>query len=461
MKKLLVLISAIVILSNFFIYAQLTVKDQEATPNTLLLVNDEGTSGSITLPPLSSIGTSANKLYNIGNSLFWNGIALGTSGSAAGWTDLGSNVILSSPSDKVGIGTSTPTAALHVNGDDGVLFEGTFASGTIPKQGAGTRMMWYPKKAAFRVGRELSDNWDEPNIGIGSFVAGTGKASAEYSTALGNSLALGDYSFSVGQGQAQGSLSSAFGYSSVALGEISFSSGYGISADSYLSTVFGSWNLGGGSADSWIETDPLFEIGNGNVFESSNALTVLKNGNVGIGIHNPSNKLDISGGNFLVRGNDGFTAPGHTGTIHLGSVHHYIQGEYGFGLKIGTYVAGDVISIKEVSGDVGIGTTNPDAKLEVNGDVKIGTNGIKFSEIIELTGTTGTSRTEISYPTGYNKTNTRIISYQVEDNLLPPGIWVSGWDGLWVGLEETIIKLGHEASSFNGQPYRLMLMKVE
>lgn len=399
MIKILVL-SVLLIFSNFTdSFSQLTVKDQEATPNTLLQVNDEGTAGSITLPPLSSITNFANKLYNIGSILFWDGIALGTSGSAAGWTDLGSNVILSSPSDKVGIGTSAPSAALHVTGEDGGLFEGTFGSGEIPKQGAGTRMMWHPKKAAFRAGYVDGIQWDDASIGNYSFAAGYGtKASGESSVAIGSSTtALGDNSFAFGTfGGAHGHLSTSFGYSALAMGDLSFSSGYGTIAESYNSTVFGSWNLGGGSADSWIETDPLFEIGNGNALVSSNALTVLKNGNVGIGVHNPSYRLDISGGNFLVRGDDGFTASGHEGIIHLGSVHSYIKAEYGYGIKIGAYSAADAISIKELTGNVGIGTTNPNEKLEVEGKVRAntgfntnGTNGISGTFDFYNDGTSG------------------------------------------------------------------------
>ena len=56
----------------------------------------------------------------------------------------------------VGIGTSTPIARLHV-ADSNVLFTGPVTiPGTTtyypPASGAGSRMMWYPQKAAFRVG---------------------------------------------------------------------------------------------------------------------------------------------------------------------------------------------------------------------------------------------------------------------------------------------------------------------
>ena len=42
---------------------------------------------------------------------------------------------------KVGIGTTSPTAELQVEGRYGVLFTGTLDNGTIPVENAGARMM--------------------------------------------------------------------------------------------------------------------------------------------------------------------------------------------------------------------------------------------------------------------------------------------------------------------------------
>ena len=92
-------------------------------------------------------------------------------------------------------------------------------------------------------------------------------------------------------------------------------------------------------------------------------------GAVGIGTTNPTQALDVGKGDIMVRGPDGFIAGGHQGTVYLGGIHHYIQGEHGFGVKIGTYAVGDAISIRELSGNVGIGTTNPIGKLDVNGSI--------------------------------------------------------------------------------------------
>ncbi|MFD2823936.1 tail fiber domain-containing protein [Lacinutrix iliipiscaria] len=96
--------------------------------------------------------------------------------------------------------------------------------------------------------------------------------------------ALGESSFSAG------SSTSALGYSSFAAnssteanGNHSSAFGFFTQSDAYASFAIGGNNVGGGTIDSWVETDPLFEIGNSNqdgVQNRSNALTVLKNGTI-------------------------------------------------------------------------------------------------------------------------------------------------------------------------------------
>ena len=72
-------------------------------------------------------------------------------------------------SNNVGIGTATPAGKFNVlNGS--VLFNGT--TGTTPTSGAGTRMMWVPSKASFRVGSVAGSIWDDANIGTSSIAFG-------------------------------------------------------------------------------------------------------------------------------------------------------------------------------------------------------------------------------------------------------------------------------------------------
>ncbi len=201
-------------------------------------------------------------------------------------------------------------------------------------------MMWYPAKAAFRVGRVLNENWDNDSIGHYSVAMGRDtKAKGSFSTAMGFSTeATGNYSTALGRdteatgdySTALGKYSEATGYSSTAMGEFteaigdhstamgyntdatgikstamgtgtdatgaySTAMGYYTDAESQMSIAIGRYNVGGGNPTNWVETDPLFEIGIGTYSAPANALTVLKNGNVGIGTVSPAGILDIAG----------------------------------------------------------------------------------------------------------------------------------------------------------------------
>lgn len=54
-----------------------------------------------------------------------------------------------------------------------ILATGTYGSGwTEPDSGAGTRMLWYPRKSAFRAGSVDGTQWDDDNIGNYSIAGG-------------------------------------------------------------------------------------------------------------------------------------------------------------------------------------------------------------------------------------------------------------------------------------------------
>ncbi|HET6232628.1 MAG TPA: tail fiber domain-containing protein [Longimicrobiaceae bacterium] len=107
----------------------------------------------------------------------------------------------------------------RVNVDAGSSFGGTYdsdPSGTgIPVEGAGTRMMWYPRKGAFRAGGISGTQWDAANIGSYSVAAGQDvRASGDNATAFGiRATAAQVSSFAVGEDvTASGAASVAMGY---------------------------------------------------------------------------------------------------------------------------------------------------------------------------------------------------------------------------------------------------------
>lgn len=274
---------------------------------------------------------------------------------------------------KVGINTTTPQAMLHVK-DSSVLFTGAATlpgtAGNPPVIGAGVRMMWYPDKAAFRVGMVSAASWDKDSIGDYSFAAGNNtKAKGNNSVAFGvETNASGDYSTTLGR------ITMAKPFSSVVLGQYNDTS-------SISST---SWNL----------LDPVFIIGNGTADNArSNAMTVLKNAKTGINIGNPLAGLHIKGIES--------TFDAHIRLETAGGGTDYANILYDGNMKFKTFTAGDeyqwrnsanntTMTLEDagnlyIDGNLGVGTTSPGAKMKVNGTTILGTNGTALTEIIKLT----------------------------------------------------------------------------
>ncbi len=239
--------------------------------------------------PASTSGWDlADRLFTIGN---------GTGAGAAS-----SNAMTVLKNGNTGIGTSTPVARLHV-ADSSVLFsaDGDIPGiqGLLPKEGPGRRMMWYPNKAAFRVGYVFDDEWNLINMGDYSFASGhRTKASGYNATAMGSrTTASGIFSTAMGaNSNAPGNLSTAIGSEVQTIGDYSVAIGESVTANAYKSTSFGSHNdpMVTSSTTSWVLTEPLLIIGNGtSPVDKKNALVILKNGNAGIGTSNPQSALHI------------------------------------------------------------------------------------------------------------------------------------------------------------------------
>lgn len=305
-------------------------------------------------------------------------------------------------SGNVGIGTDSPTANLHVAGNDGFVATGTFGSGSIPIEGAGTRMMWYPNKAAFRAGQVSGAEWNNSNIGqnsvaLGRFNTASGSESVSFgdsntssgqvSFAAGNlNTASGFNSFVAGtQSSSTGVSSFAFGVQSTASGDNSAAIGSGLLAKSAREIVVGTFNTDytPSSTENFASADRLFVVGNGTTTSArSNAMVILKNGNTGLGTSTPSSLLHLasasSGEGALAILLENTHSTGGEAAIFFRNNTFSSTKKWAVGLNqshflsfnFGTTLSGgNTKMVVDTLGNVGVGTTSPSNKLHVIGDV--------------------------------------------------------------------------------------------
>lgn len=196
-------------------------------------------------------------------------------------------------------------------------------------------------------------------------------------------------------------------------------------------------------------------------------------GRVGIGTYAPNYNLTIFGG---------------TGGSEMNFTNNFTGVTQYDGLRIGTSSSGGnswvwnnenaklyfgTNNLERLSilgnGNVGIGDATPDATLDVEGTVQIGVNGVSFSEIREITGTTGSGgNLSMAYPSGYTKENMRVISLEINYN---GNSWVGlgGTDApttnvtkVFYYLTTTLIYIYYPSvSQFQSKAFRMLVMKVE
>lgn len=381
--------------------------------------------------------------------------------------------------------------------------------GDPPASDAGVRMMWYPDKAAFRTGYVLSTNWNKDSIGDYSFGSGYNtKTKGNYSTAMGHvSTASGNYSTAMGSlSSASGNFSTAIGRQSTASADFSTAIGFATDATADYSTAMGrqsnasaesSTALGGFTTASgeystamgrqsrasgsnstsmghrthsksyaslsigqfndsintsnntnWVSTDPVFIIGNGiDDANRSNAMTVLKNGNVGIGTTNPQDIL------HLAKASSGATSNSNASLILEDVGNNYIQFLGGTGAETGflhgrpgSSIRGGIIFdaqsnirlrtggnnnrvIIDSIGNMGVDNLSPLVRMQINGG-------------LALDNASATATSSNFLVTVDNRTYIRVSS-----NDVPANRFIELSNGLTVGQ---LLILECSASSGNG-----------
>ncbi len=295
--------------------------------------------------PAATLEVNGSFKYVDGNEAAGKVLTADASGNA-GWTD-GSSITntLDAAYDQGGAGMGKNITAdagmVSINGTDGFLVTGTHGLGiNIDSEvtGTGTRMFFYPRKAAFRAGNVSLDAWDDANIGDHSIAMGNNpKASGNFSVAIGDiAMATGLGSFSIG-------------HSSVASGDNSFAIGSLVEAPSGDEIALGSYNTlyTPVSTTGWNNNDRLFSIGNGATYNArSNALTIYKDG-----------RMNINDEYFMPQ-TDG-TANQVMQTDGAGQVSFVDPASIS-----GWTISGDTVF--NLSDHIGVGTSSPGAKMNIH-----------------------------------------------------------------------------------------------
>ncbi len=134
----------------------------------------------------------------------------------------------------------SPYSINHNGSENALLLGGTYVGGNaaqVPIEGAGTRMMWYPEKAAFRVGRTRGEYWDEAKTGVYSLASGLDNEASGYA-----SNSLGRFN------KSQNSFANTLGYNNTATGYASTAIGHTNSVTGNYSSSFGALNTSSGYA---------------------------------------------------------------------------------------------------------------------------------------------------------------------------------------------------------------------
>jgi hypothetical protein len=309
-----------------------------------------------------------------------NGLATWQTPSAGGG---GGSSTLDQAYDQGGAGAGrTITAdagAVKVAGTDGLLVTGSFNSGAgVEVSGAGTRMFFNPKKAAFRVGQVDADQWDESNVGVSSMAIGEdSKASGQNSLAIGlAAIASGPASMSISNGgTASGTSSFAMGNSTVATGQYALALGRDANAGGDNSIAIGrnngtlganSISLGFGGVTLGLNSATL---GNENTVAGSYSV-VLGNNSAASG-----EKASVFGDHLMAR--SGFeTVVGrfNVDVVNPNSTDSWHVNDRLFVVGNGTAdnSRSDAMVILK-NGNTGVGTSNPLSKFEVSYSSGLGT----------------------------------------------------------------------------------------
>ena len=248
---------------------------------------------------------------------------------------------------------SADNLLFRVQGDGGALFSGTWGTGIIPVTGAGLRMIWFPNKAAFRVGYVDGVQWDNSNIGTYSIAMGKGTiANATASTALGSETT------------ASASTATSMGYKTIASGAISTAMGDETTASGSASTAMGNETTASGDYSAAMGSNTIASATTSTALGSQT--TASGNYSIAMGVGSTSSGFistamgynTTASGSYSTAIGEGITA----------------SGSHSVAIALSNQSGADVTQANTMAimgGNIGIGTVAPNATLDVHGTVKV------------------------------------------------------------------------------------------
>lgn len=342
-----------------------------------------------------------------------------------------SNAMTVLKNGNIALGTHTPHGNALLStwrpgpGQAGVVFEGQVYDepGDPPTYfpgGLGTRMMWYPDKAAFRVGEVIEDFWNKNAIGYHSV---------------------------------------AMNYNTLAEGNGSVAMGINTSAPSYGETALGVYNTYyiPGSTTEWNDNDRLFVIGNGDLMVRRNALTLFKNGNMALGAHSAGNhRLKVVSSAPGSGGATAYFENEHTSGIALSASSNSDDGTMlvtqhgdGYIMRLDRFDPNWGVSMIVKGNRVGINTDDPTRTLDVAGELRVRHTHLVYGQSFPLYINPDGTLTKV--PDGKSqKTNIKPIENSLQKVLQLRGVsfnWIESPDlGEFIGMiaeevEEVLPKL--------------------
>ncbi|MBX3102439.1 MAG: tail fiber domain-containing protein [Bacteroidetes bacterium] len=240
----------------------------------------------------------------------------------------------------------TPGGALLLTGND--------LSGVTPASGGGRRFMWIPQKAAIRAGSVTGDNWNADSIGEGSAAFGiNNKVVGQASFAVGSHNSVySSNSFSLGIG----TIIRASSIGSIAIGNNASCTG------STASAAIGSTSLAAGGRT--FAVGVIAQAGKPSGFGYGHAfgLGAIASGDFSCAV---GSLCTSSGGSSLAFGNTVEASGGGAIVIGSGGLNNNLTNSMMLGVNSTT----PSITIRSVgtavSGNVGVGTTNPGVRFQV------------------------------------------------------------------------------------------------